>query len=53
MARRLGDGALRSGLEHAQIGLEGRDMAPEGVERLLDFGAIEAVRRARKVLEAR
>ena len=53
VARGLRDGALRRGLEDAQVGLEGRDMAPEGVERLLDLGAIEAVRCARKVLEAR
>ena len=51
MAGRLGARALGRRLEHAQVGLQGRDVPPEGVEGLLHLGAVVAVGRARQVLE--
>jgi hypothetical protein len=53
VTRRLRAGALRGGLEHSEIGLQGREVPPEGVEGLLHLGAVVTVRRARKVLEPR
>jgi hypothetical protein len=53
MAGRLGDRALRSHLQDAKLRLKGGNVAAEGVERLLDLGAIEPFTRARDVLDAR